>query len=122
MTKHELGDLIIAFTDDFYRIAKAILKEDADCEDAMSSAIVKGFTKIHTLRQKEYAKTWFPAKVSASGESTYIDDDGNYCFHTNILLPALTQDFTSLEVTPYLHLEDGTETDLDFASFRVDYK
>ena len=31
MTKQELGDLIIAFTDDFYRIAKAILKEDADC-------------------------------------------------------------------------------------------
>lgn len=59
MTKQELGDLIIAFTDDFYRIAKAILKEDADCEDAMSSAIVKGFSKICTLKQKEYAKTWF---------------------------------------------------------------
>ena len=57
-----------------------------------------------------------------SGESTYVDDDGNYCFQTNILLPALTQDFTSLEVTPYLHLEDGTETDLDFASFLVDYE
>ena len=26
-----------------------------------------------------------------SGESTYVDDDGNYCFQTNILLPALTQ-------------------------------
>ena len=62
------------------------------------------------------------SKVSTSEESTYVDDDGNYCFHTNILLPALTQDFTALEVTPYLHLEDGTETDLDFASFRVDYK
>ena len=41
MTKQELGDLIIAFTDDFYRIAKAILKEDADCEDAMSLRIGK---------------------------------------------------------------------------------
>ena len=57
-----------------------------------------------------------------SGESTYVDDDGNYCFQTNILLPALTQDFTSLEVTPYVHLKDGTETDLDFAAFRVDYE
>lgn len=59
---------------------------------------------------------------NTSGESTYVDDDGNYCFQTNILLPSLTQDFTSLEVTPYLHLEDGTETDLDFASFQVDYE
>ena len=57
-----------------------------------------------------------------SGESTYVDDDGNYCFQTNILLPALTQDFTSLEITPYVHLKDGTETDLDFAAFRVDYE
>ena len=59
MTKQDFGDLIISFTDDFYRIAKAILKEDADCEDAMSSAIVKGFSKLHTLKKQEYAKTWF---------------------------------------------------------------
>ncbi len=59
MTKQELGDLIISFTDDWYRIAKAILKEDADCEDAVSSAIVKGFSKVHTLKKQEYAKTWF---------------------------------------------------------------
>lgn len=59
MTKQELGDLILSFTDDWYRIAKAILKEDADCEDAVSSAIVKGFAKIHTLKKQEYAKTWF---------------------------------------------------------------
>ena len=59
MTKQDSGDLIISFTDDFYRIAKAILKEDADCEDAMSSAIVKGFSKLHTLKKQEYAKTWF---------------------------------------------------------------
>lgn len=51
MTKQDFGDLIISFTDDFYRIAKAILKEDADCEDAMSSAIVKGFSKLHTLKK-----------------------------------------------------------------------
>lgn len=55
MTKQDFGDLIISFTDDFYRIAKAILKEDADCEDA----IVKGFSKLHTLKKQEYAKTWF---------------------------------------------------------------
>ena len=31
MTKQELGDLIIAFTDDFYRIAKAILIVKMPC-------------------------------------------------------------------------------------------
>ena len=31
MNKKELGTLIIDGTDDFYRVAKSILKEDADC-------------------------------------------------------------------------------------------
>lgn len=54
--------------------------------------------------------------------SAYTDDDGNYCFRTQVVIPTMTQDFTSLEVIPYVHLEDGTETDLEFASFRVDYE
>ncbi len=49
MTKQNFGDLIISFTDDFYRIAKAILKEDADCEDAMSSAIWKIWETEHFM-------------------------------------------------------------------------
>ena len=61
MTKQDFGDLIISFTDDFYRIAKAILKEDADCEDAMSSAIVKGFSKLHTLKKRNLPKHGFHA-------------------------------------------------------------
>lgn len=56
------------------------------------------------------------------GERAYTDDNGNYCFRTQVVIPTMTQDFTSLEVTPYIHLEDGTETDLDFASFQVEYK
>ncbi len=54
--------------------------------------------------------------------SAYTDESGNYCISMQVIIPKLTQDFTSLEVTPYVHLEDGTETDLDFASFRVDYE
>lgn len=59
MTKEALGDMIVQDVDRWYRITKTILKEDVDCEDAVSEAIVKGFTKIHTLKQDEYVKTWF---------------------------------------------------------------
>ena len=41
MTKQDFGDLIISFTDDFYRIAKAILKEDADCERIFKTSHTK---------------------------------------------------------------------------------
>ena len=58
MTKQELGDLIIAFTDDFYRIAKAILKEDADCEDAktwFSRILINECQMILRKRKREVA-------------------------------------------------------------------
>ena len=59
MNKKELGEMIIEGTDEFYRMAKSILKEDADCQDAVQEAVSKAFAKINTLRQEKYAKTWF---------------------------------------------------------------
>lgn len=56
MTKEELGNLIIASTDSLYRISKSILRNESDCEDAVSEAIVKSFDKIDTLQHTSYAK------------------------------------------------------------------
>ena len=58
MTKEQLGNLIIASEDSLYRIAKSLLYNDADCGDAIQEAIVKAFSKLHTLRNDKYAKTW----------------------------------------------------------------
>ena len=58
MVKEELGELILASQDTLYRVSKTILKNDADCADAISETIVKAFSKIHTLKQDHYAKTW----------------------------------------------------------------
>lgn len=58
MTKKELGELIVASTDSLYRVSKSILRNDADCEDAVSETIVISFNKIDALLQDRYAKTW----------------------------------------------------------------
>ena len=58
MVKEELGELILASQDTLYRVSKTILKNDVDCADAISETIVKAFSKIHTLKQDHYAKTW----------------------------------------------------------------
>ncbi|MCC8102405.1 MAG: sigma-70 family RNA polymerase sigma factor [Clostridiales bacterium] len=58
MTKEQLGRLILASEDSLYHVAKTLLREDADCADAIQEAIVSAFTKLHTLRRDEYAKTW----------------------------------------------------------------
>lgn len=58
MTKEQLGKLIIASEDTMYRVAKTLLRSDADCGDAIQEAIVKAFSNIHTLKKDSYAKTW----------------------------------------------------------------
>ena len=58
MKKEQLGQLIIASEDTLYHVAKTLLKNDADCADAIQETIVRAFTKLHTLRQDSYAKTW----------------------------------------------------------------
>ena len=58
MKKEQLGQLILASEDTMYHVAKTLLCSDADCADAIQETIVKAFTKLHTLRQDSYAKTW----------------------------------------------------------------
>ena len=58
MTKEQLGALIMDSKDSLYRVAKSILKNDADCEDAVSEAIVHSFASLPSLKKDVYAKTW----------------------------------------------------------------
>ena len=58
MTREQLGSLIIASEDTMYRVAKTLLRSDADCGDAIQETIVKAFSKIHTLRSDALGKTW----------------------------------------------------------------
>ncbi len=58
MRKEQLGELILASQDSLYHVAKTLLYNNADCADAIQETIVKAFTKIHTLRDDAYAKTW----------------------------------------------------------------
>lgn len=58
MTKEQLGRLILDSERQLYSTAKTILFNDQDCGDAIQETIVKAFSKIETLRNDRYAKTW----------------------------------------------------------------
>lgn len=58
MTKEQLGILILDSERQLYSTAKTILPNDQDCADAIQETIVKAFSKIETLRNDKYAKTW----------------------------------------------------------------
>ncbi|MDE6744702.1 MAG: sigma-70 family RNA polymerase sigma factor [Lachnospiraceae bacterium] len=58
MNKNVFSEIVLKSTDSLYHISKSILKNDADCEDAVQEAIAIAFTKLHTLKKEQYAKTW----------------------------------------------------------------
>ena len=58
MTREQLGTLILDSERQLSSTAKTILSDDHDCADAIQETIVKAFSKIGTLRNDKYAKTW----------------------------------------------------------------
>ena len=58
MTKEQLGNVILGSQNQMYATAKAILKDDHDCADAIQETIVKAFAKLDTLRKDRFVKTW----------------------------------------------------------------
>ena len=58
MTKEQLGNVILGSQHQMYATAKAILKDDHDCADAIQETIVKAFAKLDTLRKDLFVKTW----------------------------------------------------------------
>ena len=58
MTKKKFCDCIYTYKKDLYIIASAILNHSADAEDAVSSAILKGYENLDQLRDARKFKPW----------------------------------------------------------------
>ena len=54
----ELGPKIIALTDTLYRVSCGLLRNEADREDAVQSAIEKAWRKAAFLRDEQKLKPW----------------------------------------------------------------
>lgn len=58
MTKEKFIAEVRASEAMLYHVSKSILKNDADCADAVQEALLKGYEKLHTLKSEEFFKTW----------------------------------------------------------------
>ena len=56
--KEAFEDLMQAYAQSMYKVAKAILKNDEDVLDAMQETALSCWEKIGTLKQERYFKTW----------------------------------------------------------------
>lgn len=58
MTKETFTALVISSEDTLTGVAMSMLQNEKDCEDAIQTAILTAFEKLHTLRNEKYFKTW----------------------------------------------------------------
>ncbi len=58
MTDAEFQAKAVVCERKLYRVARAILRSDADCEDALQEALFRAWAKRGQLRQIEYFDTW----------------------------------------------------------------
>ncbi|MCU6724296.1 RNA polymerase sigma factor sigV [uncultured Clostridium sp.] len=79
MTKEQLGNVILESQHQMYATAKAILKDDHDCADAIQETIVKAFAKLDTLRKDRFVKTWLMRIL--------MNECYNICRHSEKVLP-----------------------------------
>ena len=58
MDKQTFTDKILQSEQTLYRISMSILKNETDCEDAVQDTILTAYSKLGSLRNEEYFKTW----------------------------------------------------------------
>lgn len=58
MEQTEFVQRVLQAEQTMYRVAKAILVNDCDCEDAVQEAILKSYSKLYTLRKEQFFQTW----------------------------------------------------------------
>ena len=46
-----------------YHVAKSILKNDADCCDAVQETLLKAYEKLDTLKKEKFFRTWITRRT-----------------------------------------------------------
>lgn len=58
MNKNDFVKQVTAAEATLYHISKTILKNDSDCADAVQEAIITAYSKLHSLRDERFFKSW----------------------------------------------------------------
>ncbi|GFI62594.1 ECF RNA polymerase sigma factor SigH [Clostridiales bacterium] len=58
MNKQEFTQRVLEAEPSLYRVAKSIVINEKDCEDAVQEALLTAYDKLSSLREEQYFKTW----------------------------------------------------------------
>ncbi len=58
MDKDTFAAKVLDSEQTLYSVAKTMLINESDCEDAVSEAVLKAYMKLDSLKEEKYFKTW----------------------------------------------------------------
>lgn len=64
MEKEEFTELVLAYQRSMYRFALGLLKNEQNAEDALSTAIIKAYEHLASLRDKDKFKSWIMSIIT----------------------------------------------------------
>ena len=135
MDKQTFQSNVLSVEDMLYRISKSICFYESDCEDAVQQAILNAYTKLDTLREERYFRTWitrilinecYRLNKQKSREVTFaeyaltneaIEDNYSFIFTEIMKLPPkirivvqlyYVEDYSVSEIASILHIPSGT--------------
>lgn len=58
MNEREFSDRVRSCRDKLWRVSYAILRNGADCDDALQEALIRAWRGMHSLREERFFETW----------------------------------------------------------------
>ena len=135
MDKQTFQDNVLASEEMLYRVSKSICFYDSDCEDAVQQAILNAYTKLDSLHEEKYFRTWITrilinecyrvnnlksrevsfAEYALTSEA--VEDNYSFVFTEIMKLPPkirivvqlyYVEDYSVSEIASILHIPSGT--------------
>lgn len=133
-SKEQFTELILKYNESLFFTARAILKNDADAEDAVCNGVMKAYENFIKLREIRYFKTWITRIVineaymicrknkytesleTVSSEPSYIQHRDETWEIVNsideefrsVLIMFYYNDFSVREIADLLNIAEGT--------------
>ncbi|MGJ7919862.1 sigma-70 family RNA polymerase sigma factor [Neobacillus sp. LXY-4] len=86
----------------FYRIAKRILQNETDVEDAIQDMIIKGYRSIKGLKEERYIKTWL-TRILINQCKTILKKRKRVVFSGEFQELSQCADYQKMEIEEYLN-------------------
>lgn len=135
MDKQTFQNNVLASEEMLYRVSKSICFYDSDCEDAVQQAILNAYTKLDSLHEEKYFRTWITrilinecyrinkqklkevTFVEYALTSEAVEDNYSFVFTEIMKLPPkirivvqlyYVEDYSVSEIASILHIPSGT--------------